>query len=98
MRDERSSVSGEPEAQGPRQRGPFPLRAFLRPYRLPLVIATGVTLGDTMVALLQPKWLRIGAYWYPRGGMPIDVFWQSGRLPAGVWVPDQGVAPYRGRG
>ena len=45
-----------------------------------------------------PKWLRIGGYWYPRGGMPIDVFWQAGKLPAGVWVPDQGVAPYRGRG
>jgi len=22
----------------------------------------------------------------------------AGKLPAGVWVPDQGVAPYRGRG
>jgi 7-cyano-7-deazaguanine reductase len=42
--------------------------------------------------------LRIGGYWYPRGGMPIDVFWQIGKLPAGVWLPDQGVAPYRGRG
>ena len=49
-------------------------------------------------ALLKPKWLRIGGYWYPRGGMPIDVFWQAGKLPKGVWVPDQGVAPYRGRG
>jgi len=48
--------------------------------------------------LLTPVWLRIGAYWYPRGGMPIDVFWQSGPPPEGVWIPDQGVAPYRGRG
>ena len=48
--------------------------------------------------LLKPKWLRIGGYWYPRGGIPIDVFWQTGKLPKGVWVPDQGVAPYRGRG
>ena len=47
---------------------------------------------------LAPKWLRIGAYWYPRGGIPIDVFWQVGDLPAGTWVPDQGVPPYRGRG
>ena len=37
-------------------------------------------------------------YWYPRGGMPIDVFWQSGPAPEGLWVPDQGVASYRGRG
>ena len=51
-----------------------------------------------VVALLSPRWLRIGAYWYPRGGIPIDVFWQTGAPPAGVWIPDQGVAPYRGRG
>ena len=57
-----------------------------------------VAVGKKLVTLLRPKWLRIGGYWYPRGGMPIDVFWQSGKLPAGVWVPDQGVAPYRGRG
>jgi 7-cyano-7-deazaguanine reductase len=46
----------------------------------------------------RPRWLRIGGYWYPRGGMPIDVFWQTGRPPAGLWIPDTGVAPYRGRG
>ena len=51
-----------------------------------------------LVARLGPRWLRIGGYWYPRGGMPIDVFWQSGRPPADLWIPDQGVAPYRGRG
>jgi 7-cyano-7-deazaguanine reductase len=48
--------------------------------------------------LLSPAWLRIGGYWYPRGGMPIDVFWQTGAPPEGVWIPDQGVPPYRGRG
>jgi 7-cyano-7-deazaguanine reductase len=57
-----------------------------------------VGIGKTLAKLLAPRWLRIGGYWYPRGGMPIDVFWQTGTLPAGVWVPDQGVAPYRGRG
>ena len=46
----------------------------------------------------RPKWLRIGGYWYPRGGIPIDVFYQSGKLPKTLWVPDQGVPPYRGRG
>jgi 7-cyano-7-deazaguanine reductase len=51
-----------------------------------------------LVDLLAPAWLRIGAYWYPRGGMPIDVFWQTGAPPPGAWIPDQGVAPYRGRG
>jgi len=57
-----------------------------------------VAIGKKLFALLKPKFLRIGGYWYPRGGMPIDVFWQAGRLPKGLWVPDQGVPPYRGRG
>ncbi len=47
---------------------------------------------------LAPLWIRIGGYWYPRGGMPIDVFYQSGPPPEDLWLPDQGVAPYRGRG
>ncbi len=57
-----------------------------------------VGIGKKLVKLLSPRYLRIGGYWYPRGGMPIDVFWQHGKLPASVWLPDQGVAPYRGRG
>ena len=57
-----------------------------------------VGIGKRIADLLKPKWLRIGGYWYPRGGIPIDVFWQRGKLPKGVWLPDQGVAPYRGRG
>jgi len=38
--------------------------------------------------LLAPRWLRIAGYWYPRGGMPIDVFWQTARPPAALWIPD----------
>jgi 7-cyano-7-deazaguanine reductase len=57
-----------------------------------------VAVGKRLVALLAPPWLRIGGYWYPRGGIPIDVFWQHGTVPAGVWVPEQGVPGYRGRG
>ena len=57
-----------------------------------------VAIGKRIFAEIKPKWLRIGGYWYPRGGIPIDVFWQAGKLPKDVWVPEQGVAPYRGRG
>ncbi|MGQ0673873.1 MAG: preQ(1) synthase [Hyphomicrobium sp.] len=57
-----------------------------------------VAIGKRLVALLEPHYLRIGGYWYPRGGMPIDVFWQWGKLDRGVWLPDQGVPTYRGRG
>ncbi|MEE8579906.1 MAG: preQ(1) synthase [Hyphomicrobium sp.] len=57
-----------------------------------------IAIGKRLVELLEPQFLRIGGYWFPRGGMPIDVFWQMGMLPEGVWLPDQGVTPYRGRG
>jgi len=57
-----------------------------------------IAIGLRLKSLLAPRWLRIGGYWYPRGGIPIDVFWQTGRAPAGVWIPETGVAPYRGRG
>ncbi len=60
--------------------------------------ACTMQIAGALVDLLTPVWLRIGAYFYPRGGMPIDVFWQSGAPPEGVWVPEQGVPPYRGRG
>jgi 7-cyano-7-deazaguanine reductase len=56
-----------------------------------------VAIGRRLAHLLEPKFLRIGGYWYPRGGMPIDVFWQTGEAPKNLWLPDQGVAPYRGR-
>lgn len=49
-------------------------------------------------AAVAPQWLRIAGYWYPRGGIPIDVFYQTGAPPAGLWLPETGVAPYRGRG
>ena len=57
-----------------------------------------MTVARRLVGLLEPRWLRIGGYWYPRGGIPIDVFYQTGEPPADVWIPEQGVAPYRGRG
>ncbi len=60
--------------------------------------ACTVDIGLRLQQELAPMWLRIGGYWYPRGGIPIDIFYQSGPLPEGVWLPDQGVPPYRGRG
>ncbi|MGH7210844.1 MAG: preQ(1) synthase, partial [Acetobacteraceae bacterium] len=60
--------------------------------------ACTMAIADKLIALLDPVWLRIGGYWYPRGGIPIDVFWQTGAPPDGLWIPPQDVAPYRGRG
>ena len=60
--------------------------------------ACTLDIAKKLASVLEPVWLRIGGYWYPRGGIPIDVFWQTGAPPVGAWVPDQGVPPYRGRG
>ena len=57
-----------------------------------------VAIGRKIVEVAEPLWLRIGGYWFPRGGIPIDVFFQTGPAPEGLWLPDQGVPPYRGRG
>jgi 7-cyano-7-deazaguanine reductase len=57
-----------------------------------------VAIGKRLFAFAEARWLRISGYWYPRGGIPIDVFWQSGPVPDGLYVPETGVQPYRGRG
>ena len=57
-----------------------------------------VDIAKKLEAVLAPRWIRIGGYWYPRGGIPIDVFYQSGPAPEGLWLPAQNVQPYRGRG
>ncbi|MBT3627686.1 MAG: NADPH-dependent 7-cyano-7-deazaguanine reductase QueF [Rhodospirillaceae bacterium] len=57
-----------------------------------------VAIAKRLEDVLKPRWLRIGGYWFPRGGIPIDIFYQSGSPPENLWLPDQGVAPYRGRG
>jgi 7-cyano-7-deazaguanine reductase len=60
--------------------------------------ACTLAVAKKIVGAAAPQWLRIGGYWYPRGGIPIDVFWQTGPVPAGLWLPEQGVPAYRGRG
>lgn len=76
------------------------LKLFLGSFRNHAGFHEDVTvgIGQRLVTEMKPRWLRIGGYWYPRGGIPIDVFWQSGVVPEELWVPDQGVASYRGRG
>ena len=75
------------------------LKLFLGSFRNHCAFHEECTLmiGQRLAKAIAPRWLRIGGYWYPRGGMPIDVFWQTGVPPKGLWLPDQGVPPYRGR-
>ena len=76
------------------------LKLYLTSFRNHGAFHEGCTIdvARKIMDVVQPHWLRIGGYWYPRGGIPIDVFWQSGPPPEGLWLPDQGVPPYRGRG
>ena len=76
------------------------LKLFLGAFRNHCGFHEDVTVGiaERLCAEMKPLWLRIGGYWYPRGGIPIDVFWQSGEPPAGLWIPAQDVPGYRGRG
>ena len=76
------------------------LKLYLAAHRNHAAFHEGCTvaIAKRLEDVLSPKWLRIGGYWYPRGGMPIDVYYATGEPPIGIWVPDQGVAHYRGRG
>jgi 7-cyano-7-deazaguanine reductase len=76
------------------------LKLYLGSFRNHAAFHEDCTVGIArrLVAEIAPQWLRIGGYWYPRGGMPIDVFYQTGPAPDGVWIPEQGVPSYRGRG
>jgi 7-cyano-7-deazaguanine reductase len=76
------------------------LKLFLGSFRNHGSFHEDCTIGVArrLIDCIAPQWLRIGGYWYPRGGMPIDVFYQTGEPPKGLWVPEQGVAGYRGRG
>ncbi len=62
------------------------LKLFLGSFRNHAGFHEDVTvgIGQRLVEEMKPQWLRIGGYWYPRGGMPIDVFWQIGRAARGA--------------
>ena len=56
-----------------------------------------ISIGKDLNNLLKPNWLRIAGIWYPRGGIPIDIFWQTKNIPKGCLVPELNFSPYRGR-
>ena len=74
------------------------LKLFLSSFRNQQGFSEEVTvnIAKRLEEEVDPSWLRIGGYWYPRGGIPIDVFYQRGKIPEGSWVPDQKIEPYRG--
>lgn len=76
------------------------LKLYMSSFRTHAAFHEGCTVGiaKRIEAEIAPQWIRIGGYWYPRGGIPIDIFYQSSLPPDGVWIPDQEVNAYRGRG
>jgi 7-cyano-7-deazaguanine reductase len=76
------------------------LKLFLGSFRNHPALHEDCTLAIArrLIEAAAPRWLRIGGYWYPRGGIPIDVFYQTGDPPVGLFLPSQDVTPYRGRG
>lgn len=76
------------------------LKLFLHSFRNHAAFHEDCTvyIAKRLVKELKPKWLRINGYWNPRGGIPIDVFWQTGQPPKNLHIPDTGVKPYMGRG
>lgn len=76
------------------------LKLFLQSFRNHAAFHEDCTLAiaGRIVDAVSPVWLRISGYWYPRGGIPIDVFYQTGLAPEDIYLPDTGIAPYRGRG
>lgn len=45
----------------------------------------------------KPIWLRVAGIWFPRGGIPIDIFFQTGHPPKEAYVPEIDLKHFRGR-
>lgn len=56
-----------------------------------------ISIAQDIIELLSPKWLRISGYWYPRGGIPIDIFWQSCEKLKDLYLPESNFPLYKGR-
>ena len=74
-------------------------KLFMQSFRNHGAFHEDVTLyiAKRIVKEVKPVWLRIGGYFYPRGGIPIDVFWQTDNPPKKVWIPDSSIQVYNGR-
>lgn len=59
--------------------------------------ACTIYIAKRIIKEIKPKWLRISGLWYPRGGIPIDVFYQTATPPKNVFIPDPVTDEYQGR-
>ena len=54
-------------------------------------------IANKVINAVSPVWLRIGGFWNPRGGIPIDIFYQTGKKPNDIWLEDYQIRNYKGR-
>ena len=54
-------------------------------------------IANKVINAVSPDWLRIGGFWNPRGGIPIDIFYQTGKKPNDIWLEDYQIRNYKGR-
>lgn len=54
-------------------------------------------IGRRLTLAVSPVWMRVSAFWFARGGIPIDVFWEVGDLPPRIRVPVIDIPTYRAR-
>ena len=54
-------------------------------------------IANKIVDTIKPKWLRISGCWNPRGGIPIDIFFQTKQKPKGIWIEKHKIKTFRGR-
>ena len=56
-----------------------------------------IKIAKKIIKSVKPKWLRVGGFWNPRGGIPIDIFFQTHNPPKNVWIKEYDITPYKGR-
>ena len=56
-----------------------------------------IKIANKIIKCIRPKWLRVGGFWNPRGGIPIDIFFQTNEPPKTIWIKEYDVMPYKGR-
>ena len=54
-------------------------------------------IAERLIKSIKPKWLRISGFWYPRGGIPIDIFYENKKAPKDLYIPSTGIKTYKGR-
>lgn len=56
-----------------------------------------IKIAKKIIHYVKPKWIRIVSVWNPRGGIPIDVFFEEGIVPKKVHVQDLNMNVYKPR-